>query len=153
MHIARVVIVLAENSDGICDEGPSGGDPVYKASDHRLVYGLIAGFFVGLPLVKLHCHRHGNWPGLVQSELRQDCPNVAVLIDVDCVMLPIAFDVDAEIEGDTPEIMHPEPLLHLILDMPNQALGCNDQKIMDVQNDCGDGWAMILKHEQSSVNM
>jgi len=107
----------------------------------------MAGFFVGLPLVKLHCHRRGNWPGLVHSELRQDRPNVAVLMDVDCVMLPIAFDVHAEIEGDTPEIMHPEPPLHLALDLPNQALVSNDEEIIDIQNDCGNDYVVIINHE------
>jgi len=147
MLIARVVIVPAEDSDGVCDIGPSGGHRVHNASDHRLVYGRIAGFFVGLPLVKLHCHWRGNWPGLVHSELCQDRPNVAVLMDVDRVMLPIAFNVHAEVEGDTAEIMHPESLLHLILDLPNQALVSNDEEIIDVQNDCGDDCALILKHE------
>ena len=75
-------------------------------------------------------------------------------MDVDRVMLPIAFDVHAELEGDTPEIMHPEPLLHLILDLPNQALISNDKEIIDVQNDRSNNYVLILimKHEQSSVN-
>ena len=70
-------------------------------------------------------------------------------------MLLIAFDVHAEIEGDTLEIMHPEPLLHLILDLPNLALVSNDKEIIDVQNDCGDDYAVILlvmEHEQSSID-
>jgi len=156
MLIARVVIVPAENSDGIRDIGPSGGHRVHKASDHRLVYGRITGFFVGLPLVKLHRHWRGSWSGLIHSELRQDRPNIAVLMDLDLVMLPIALDVHAEIEGDTPEIMHPEPLLHPILDLPNQALVSNDKEMIDVKNDCGDDYAVILlvmEHEQSSVDM
>ena len=144
MLIARVVILPAENSDGICDIGLSGGHRVQKASDHRLVYGRIASFFLGLPLVKLHRHWHGNWSGVVYSELRQDHLNVAVLMDVDRVMLPIAFDVNAETDVDTPEIMHPEPLLHRILDLPNQALVSNDKEIIDVQNNCGDDYAVIL---------
>ena len=155
MLIARVVIVPAENSDGICDIGPSGGHRVHEASDHRLVYGQITGFFVGLPLVKLHRHWCGDWSGLIHSELRRDRPNVAVLMDVDRVMLPIAFDVHAEIEGDTPEIMHPEPLLHLVLDLPNQALVSNDKEIIDGQNNYGDDYALMLilmEHEQSSVD-
>jgi hypothetical protein len=97
-----------------------------------LVYGWIACFFVGLPLVKLHRHWRGDWPGLGHSDLRQDRPNVAVLMNVDRVMLLIAFDVQAEIEGDTPKIMHPEPLLHPILNLPNQALISNDKEIVDV---------------------
>jgi len=155
MLIAWVVIVPDQNSDGICDIGPSGSNRVQNPSDHRLVYGQIAGFFVGLPLVKLHSNWCGNWPGLVHSEPRQDRPNVAVLMDVDRVMLPIAFHVHAEIEGDTPEIMHPEPLLHLFLDLTNQALVSNDKEIIDVQNDCRDDCAVILlvmEHEQSSVD-
>jgi len=154
MLIAGVVIVPAENSDGICNIGPSGGHRVHKASNHRLVYGRIAGFFVRLPLVQLHCHWRGNWPGLVHSEHRQDLPNVAVLMDVDRVMLPIAFGVHAKIEGDTPEIMQPEPLLHLVFDLPNQALVSNDEEIIDVQNNCGNDYVLILmrEHEQSSVN-
>jgi len=152
--IARVVIVPAENSDGICDIGSNGGHRVHQSSDHRLVCGRIVGFFVGLPLVKLHRHWCGDWYGLIHSELRQDRPNVAVLMDVDCVMLPIAFDIHAEIEADTPEIMHLEPLLHLILDLPNQALISNDEEIIDVQNDCGNDYVLILsmQHDQSSVD-
>jgi hypothetical protein len=123
------------------------------ASFHRLVYDQIAGFFVGLPLIKLHCHQWGNWPGSVNSELGQDGANVAVLMDVDCAMVPIAFEVLAEIEADTPEIMHPELLLHLILDLPNQAVISNDRKIIDVQNDYGDDCALILKHKQSSIDL
>jgi len=69
-------------------------------------------------------------------------------MDVDRVMLPIAFDFHAEIEGDTPEIMHPEPLLHLIVDLPNQALVSNDKEIIDVQNDCGNNvLSLIMEHE------
>ena len=151
--IARVVIVPAETSDGICDIGPSGGHPVHKASDHRLLYGRIAGFFVGRSLVKLHCHWRGNWPALVHPELRQDRPNVAVLMYVNRVMLPIAFDVHAEINGDTPEIMHPEPFLHLVLYLPNQALVTNDEEIIDVQNDRGnDVLILIMQHKQSSID-
>jgi hypothetical protein len=152
MLIARVVIVSAENSDGICDIGPSGGHHVHLASDHRLVYGRIAGFFVGLPLVKLHRQGCGNWPGLVDSELRQDRPNVAVLIDVNRVMLPSAFDIHAKIDGDTPELMHPEPFFHLIIDLLKEALISHDKVIIDVQNDCGNNCALNLKHEQSSVD-
>jgi len=75
-------------------------------------------------------------------------------MDVDRVILPIAFDVHAKVEGDTPSIMHPEPLLHLIFDLRNQALVSNDKEIIDVQNDCGDDCALILimEHEQSSVD-
>jgi hypothetical protein len=51
---------------------------------------------------------------------------------VDRVMRPIAFDVHAEIAGDTPEIMHPEPLLHLFLDLPNQGHVSNDEEIVDI---------------------
>jgi len=151
MLIAQVMIAPAENSDGICDIRPSVGHRVYNASGHWSVYGWITGFFVGLRLVKLHCPRHGNWSWLIHSELLQDHPNVAVLMDVDVVMLPIAFNVHAEIDWSTPEIMHPEPLLHPILDLPNQALISNDEEIIDVQNHCGNTCAMIFKHEQSSI--
>jgi hypothetical protein len=125
MLMARVTIVPAENTDGICDIGPSGGHHVHKASDHRLVYRRIAGFFVGLPLVKLHWQLRGKWSGLVHSERHQDRPNVDVLMDVDRVMLPIAFNAHAEIEGDTPKTMRPERVLHQILDLLNQALVSN----------------------------
>jgi hypothetical protein len=43
------------------------------------------------------------------------------------VKLPIAFNVHAKIEGDTPKIMHPEPLLHLIVDLANQAVVSNGE--------------------------
>jgi hypothetical protein len=85
MLIARVVIVPAENSDGICDIGLSRGYCIHQASDHRLVYGQIAGFFGGLPLVKLYRHWSGKWSKLVHSEHLQDRPNVAVLMDDDRV--------------------------------------------------------------------
>jgi hypothetical protein len=104
--------------------------------------------------VNVHCHGRGNWSGLVYSELRQDRQDIALLMDVDCVMLASVLDVHAEIERNTPEIMHPERLLHLILDLPNQALVTNDKEIIDVQNECGDDYALILlvmEHEQSSV--
>jgi hypothetical protein len=55
-------------------------------------------------------------------------------MDVDRVILPIAFDFQAEIERDTPEIMHPEPQLHLIIALPNQVLITNDKQTIDVQN-------------------
>jgi hypothetical protein len=154
MLVARVVIVSAEHSNAIRDIRTMSGDHVHEASDDRLVYGRIAGFFIGLPLVKLHPHWCSNQSGLVHSELRQYRPNVAVLIDVDCVMLQIAFDVHAEIEGDTPEINHSEPLLHLILDLPNQAVVSNDKEIIDVLKDCGNDYALILimQHEQSSID-
>jgi hypothetical protein len=120
-----------------------------------LVYGRIAGFGIALPLVKLHCNVCGNWSALVHSEPRKDRLNVAVLMDVDHVMLPIAFHDHPEIEADTPEIMHPENLLHPILDLPNQALVWNDMEIIEVQNDCGDDYAVILlvmEHEQFLVD-
>jgi len=144
MLMARVLIVPAENSDGRCNMGPSGGYHVHKASKHQLVYGQITGFFVGLPLVKLHYHWRGNRPGLGHSELLQGRQNIAVLMDVDRVILPILFNDRAEIEWDTPEIMHPEPLLYLILDLPNQVLIINDKEIIDVQNDSSDYHAVIL---------
>jgi len=155
MLIARVVILPAVNSDGLCDIGPSSSHRVHKASDHRLVYGRINDFFVGLPLVKLHLHWRGNWSGLIHSELRQDRLNVAVLMDVNRVMLPIAFDDHAKIDGVTPGIMHPEPLLHLVLDLPNKALVSNDKEIIDVQNDCGNDYSvtlLVMEHEQSSID-
>jgi hypothetical protein len=58
--IASVMIVPAEKSDGIWNIGPSGGHHTHEASDHRLVYSRIAGFFVRLPFVNLHCHWRGN---------------------------------------------------------------------------------------------
>jgi hypothetical protein len=82
-------------------------------------------------------------------------PNVPVPIYVDPVMLPVAFDVHAEMHSDTPEIMHPQPLLHLVLDLPNQALNSNVKDIMDVQNDNGDDYAvmlLVIEHKQSSVD-
>jgi hypothetical protein len=57
---------------------------------------------------------------------------------VELVMPPIPFDVRAKIEGDTPDIMHPKPLLHLVLDVPSQALGSNDMEISNAQYDYGD---------------
>jgi hypothetical protein len=63
-----------------------------------LVYGRIAAFFVGLSLVKLHRHWRADWSGLIHSEHREDRLNIAVLMDVDRVMLLVGFDVPAETE-------------------------------------------------------
>jgi len=63
--IARVLITVAENSDCLINIGPSGSRHIHQASDHRLAWGRIAGFFVRFSLVKLHRHWHGNWSGLV----------------------------------------------------------------------------------------
>jgi hypothetical protein len=101
MLIARVVIVTSENFNGTCDVGPSGGDSIYQASDHGVVYGQIASIFFWLPHMMLHRYWRSHWPGLIHSELRQERRNVAVLIDVDRVMLKIAFDVHAKMKGDT----------------------------------------------------
>jgi hypothetical protein len=118
MLIARVWIVPAENSNGFCNIGLSSGHHVHKASDYQLVYGQIADFFVGLSLVKLHFHSCRTWYGLIHSEHHQDCLNVAVLTDVDPVMLRIGTNIAPKIEGTTTEIMHPEPLVYLILICP-----------------------------------
>jgi hypothetical protein len=51
--------------------------------------------------------------------------------------------------------MHPGPLLHLVLDLPNQAFVTDDEKIIDVQNDCGNDYSVILlvmEHELSCVD-
>jgi hypothetical protein len=133
MLIARVMIVPAENSDGIRNIRLRSGHCVLEDSDLRLVSGRIAGFLIWLPLLNLHSPRRGSWSGLMHSEHRQDRPNVAVLMHVDLVMLPIAFDVHAEIDGDSPKIMHPEPLLQLVLNLPNPALVSTDEEMIDVQ--------------------
>jgi hypothetical protein len=118
-----------------------------------LGHGRIAGFFVRLPPVKRHCDWRGNWSRLVYLELWQDHPNVAVLMDVNRVMLPIAFVGHAQIEGDTLAIMHPEPLHHLEHDQPNQAFVSSDKEFIDVQNNHGN-YILILdmEYEQSSVH-
>ena len=75
-------------------------------------------------------------------------------MDVDRVMLTIGFNVHTEIEGDTPEIMHPEPLLHLILDLPYQALVSNDMELVDKQHDRSKYiLILIMEHDLSSVDM
>jgi hypothetical protein len=50
-------------------------------------------------------------------------------------------------------MMHPEPLPHLILHLPNQAFVSNDKEIIDVQNERGNDYVMMLlmEHESSSV--
>jgi hypothetical protein len=74
-------------------------------------------------------------------------------MDVDREMIQIAFNVHAEIEGDTPEIMHPEPLLHLILDLPDPVLMSNDMGIVDVQNDHSNYvLILIMENKQSSID-
>jgi hypothetical protein len=52
-------------------------------------------------------------------------------MDVNRVMLPIAFDVNAEIAGDATDNIPPEPLPYLVLYLPNQALVSNDDKMID----------------------
>jgi len=119
MRIAQTVIIPAENCDGICDIGLSGSHHVHPASNHRLGSGRIACFYVGFPLVKFHCLWRCMWPGHLRSELRKDIRNVAVLLEVDHFRIPIAFDAHTEMEWDTLEIMHPEPLFDLVLDLPS----------------------------------
>jgi hypothetical protein len=152
--IAWVVIVPADKSEAICDIRPSNNHGLHKASDHRVVYDRITEDLVRLPQVTLRSHRHGNWPRLVHSEYRHGRSIVGVLMDVDCVMHPIAFDVHAAIGGDRPEIRHLEPRLHYILHRPNQAAVSNDEEIISLQNDCSNNNALIciMDHEQCSVN-
>jgi hypothetical protein len=153
MLIARVVSVPAENSGRIYDIGQSGGHRVLKASDHRLVSGWIAGFFVGLPPANIPSHWRDNSPRLIHSELRQDRRNVAVLTDVNRGMLPIALNILAEIEGDTPELIHLEHHFDLILDLHNQALVRNDEETIDIQNNRGnDSFIHIMVHAQFPVD-
>jgi hypothetical protein len=83
MILAWVVIVPADNSDGRFNIGATGSHLVQLASDHQLGNGWIACFFVRHPLLNLNSHWQGTLPGLIQSELHQDCPNIAVLMDVD----------------------------------------------------------------------
>jgi hypothetical protein len=90
-----------------------------------LVYGRIAGFFMGLSRVKFHQRWRRKRSGLVDSELPEECANVAVLMDVDRVMLPIVINVYAEIACHTPYIMSLEPSLHMIRDLDIQALVSN----------------------------
>jgi hypothetical protein len=148
------MILRVENSDGICDIGPSGSHHVDQTCGRQLVYGRITGFFIGLPLVQLHCHWCGNCPGLVHSELQEHHPNVAVMMNVDRVILSIAFDGPATKEGDTSFMMHPESRPHVMLDLPNQALSSNGQEIIEEQDDCGNEYVLIrvMEHEQSSLD-
>jgi len=155
MLIARVVIVPAEHSNDICTIGLYGSDYTHKASDHRLVYGQIAGFFFWVPLGKLDFHWRGNWFGLIHSESHQDHANVAVLMGVDRVMPQIVMDVHAEIEDDAPEIMPVEPHLHLTLDLRNQALVRNHKEIIDIQNNFSNDYTMMIldmEHKQSTID-
>jgi hypothetical protein len=75
-------------------------------------------------------------------------------MEVDRVMLPTAFNVHANIQADTPKILHPEPLLHLTRDLPNHALVSKDKKIIDVQNNRGNDYVLILimEHKQCSID-
>jgi len=154
MLIARGKIVLAENYNGICVIRLSGGHRVHWAANHRLVYGWIAGFLVGLPLVKLYFHWRGNWCALIHSELPKNCPNIPVLMDVVRVLPPIAFDVHAVKEGDIPQIMYPKPLHHPTLHLPKQALISNDKDNINLQNDNGNNYVLlgIIEPKQSSVD-
>jgi len=155
MLIPRVLIVQAENSNGICDIRLSGSHQIHKSSDRWLINGWNAGFFVRYPLVKLHRNWRGNWSGLVHSELRQDHLSVAVLLDVDSMMLPIRFDIHAGINEETPQIMLPEPRLQLVLHLAYQAVVSNDMENIDVPTDRGNDSAFIfiIEHEQSPDDM
>jgi hypothetical protein len=73
-------------------------------------------------------------------------------MDVNPVMLLIVVIVHTDIAGDTPEMMYLEPLLHLFLDLSNHARVSNDKEVIDIQNDCGNDCALILTHEQSSID-
>jgi len=75
-------------------------------------------------------------------------------MDANHVIFPIAFDTHTAIEGDTPVIMHPEPLLHLVTDLPNQAHVSNHKQIINVQNNWANDCSLILimEHVQSSFN-
>jgi len=76
-------------------------------------------------------------------------------MDVDCVMLPSEFNINAKTEGITHEIMIPEHLLHLILHLPNEADLSNAKEIINIQNDYGDDYAMhllVMPLKHSSVN-
>jgi hypothetical protein len=49
--------------------------------------------------------------------------------------------------------MHPESLLHLVLDLRNQSLVSIDKEIIDVKNDRGNYvLILIMEHEQSSID-
>lgn len=77
-------------------------------------------------------------------------------MDIDHVMFPIVFDVQAEIDADTPKIMHLESLVHLIPDHRNEVLVRNDEQIIDVQNDCPNDHTVIflvMEQEQFLVNI
>jgi hypothetical protein len=69
-------------------------------------------------------------------------------------MLPLAFNVHGEMAGDTPKIMHPEPLPHLLIDLPTPALVSNDEETIDIQNGYGGDNVLIwiMDNERKSVN-
>lgn len=68
-------------------------------------------------------------------------------MDVNREMLSDGFDINAKIERETAEIMHLEPSLNLLLDLATQAHISTDKEIIDVQNNCSNKYAMILKRE------
>jgi len=70
---------------------------------------------------------------------------------VDRLTHPIGFDVDTAIDRETSEIIHLEPVLHLTFHLQNETPISNVTEFMDIQNDCVDDFAMILKDEQYSV--
>jgi len=73
---------------------------------------------------------------------------------VDHLLLLIEFHVHAEIEGNTPEIMHPEHILHRIIYVCREVIDSVDEEIIDTQHDCGNDCAVIMnmQHDQLSVN-
>lgn len=105
--------------------------------------------------MKFHRHSGGNRLGLLYDNHCQDYPNVAVLIDVNHVMRLISFEGYAETERGTPDIIHQEPILHWIHDLPNQGCISNDGEIIGIGNDCGNDHPLmlIIEHEHYSVDI
>jgi len=71
------------------------------------------------------------------------------------MMLLTAFNNYSGIDGDTPETMHPEPLLYMIVDWPIQFLVTNDKDIIKVQNYCSNHYSVIvvvMEHAQYSID-
>jgi len=77
-------------------------------------------------------------------------------MDIDCAMLPNAFDISAVMAWDILNMMHLDPLRHLIYDLHTKVSISNDEEIIDVENVRIHNWAVnfpLLDKEHLSVDV
>lgn len=105
--------------------------------------------------MRLHHHQHSNYCQLPHTEHCQEHLHIAVLMNVNCANLQIAFQGNVQIEGETDKILYLEPLCYLFLNMPHGVHIHIVCEITDMLNDYCNHYAIIqlvMQHEQFSVN-